>query len=293
MSFSPRTRLAYIPTLHATVRFSDEEVDVPAWRSPDWRSPAPTDGFGVATELTGYRADGAHGSLQAWDPVRQKQAWEVRLPALWNPGTLVTAGDLVFQGRADGELVAYHAATGEILWRQAVGLGISAPPITYSIEGRQYVALLVGWGSFFAALGGEDAAELGWQYGRHERRLVAFSLEGEKSLPALPPPEAPVPLAGADFELDHGQAEVGADVYGQCAACHGFDLVSGGLAPDLRASKLVLSSEAFSGVVRGGARRDLGMPSYEGLSDAQLDALRHYIREQARLALLPPKPGAP
>ena len=63
------------------------------------------------------------------------------------------------------------------------------------------------------------------------------------------------------------------------------ELISGGIAPDLRASSVVLSSEAFASVVRDGARRSLGMPSYESLSDAQLEALRHYIREQAELAL--------
>ena len=92
----------------------------------------------------GLRREGAsHGSLQAWDPVNQKRIWQVPLPVAWNPGTLTTAGDLVFQGQAGGEFSAYHARTGEKLWKLDVGLGIAAPPITYSIKGRQYVALLV------------------------------------------------------------------------------------------------------------------------------------------------------
>ena len=123
------------------------------WQSPDFMAPAPTEGLGVAIETAGWRSDGVHGSLQAWDPVAQKQVWEVPLPVMWNPGTLTTAGNLVFQGRADGDLVAYAADSGESLWRFPLGLGIAAPPITYSIAGRQYLALLVGWGSVASSHG--------------------------------------------------------------------------------------------------------------------------------------------
>jgi quinohemoprotein ethanol dehydrogenase len=217
--------------------------------------------------------------------VRQKRVWEVQLPVAWNPGTLTTAGELVFQGRADGHFAAYHAATGKELWRQPVGLGVSAPPITYRIDGRQYVALLVGWGAAFAAAGGEDAAALGWAYGRHMRRLVVYSLAGKADLPALPTPAPPEPLEASSFQVDAKRADAGADAYNQCIFCHGFDAISGGIAPDLRASSVVLSQDAFAEVVRAGAKRPRGMPSFGNLSDEQLLALRHYIREQAQLEL--------
>ncbi|MCZ6658623.1 MAG: PQQ-dependent dehydrogenase, methanol/ethanol family [Gammaproteobacteria bacterium] len=285
MSYNPATGFAYIPTIHQVLRYSDDEVQLDTWKSPAWDASAPTEGLGVATEITGNRSDGTRGTLQAWDPVAQKQVWEVELSALWNPGTLTTAGNLVFQGRADGDFAAYNAATGELLWKFPVGLGIAAPPITYAIDGRQYVALLVGWGSAFAALGGEDANALGWAYGRHMRRLVTFSLDGKTPLPPLPPPEVPTPIEAPFFEVDETTALTGADVYGQCSFCHGDDALSGGSAPDLRASPIVLSAEAFEEVVRSGGARALGMPSFSNLSDNQLSELRHYIREQAELAL--------
>ena len=72
--------------------------------------------------------------------------WEVSLEGPWQPGTLTTAGNLVFHGRDTGDLFAYRADTGEPLWSYDLGLGISAPPITYAVDGKQYVALLVGWG---------------------------------------------------------------------------------------------------------------------------------------------------
>jgi quinohemoprotein ethanol dehydrogenase len=281
MSFNPATGLAYIPTIHQSYSYNDEEVELAGWKSPDWRDAAPPEGLGVAQELDGHRSDGVRGSLQAWDPVKQRRVWEVPLPVAWNPGTLTTAGGLVFQGRADGELVAYDAANGEALWRYPAGLGIAAPPITYAIDGRQYVALLVGWGSVFAALGGQDASDLGWSYGAQTRRVVAFSLEGEARMPSQPPPAPPVPVEAPGFELDTKLAETGEDVYGQCSFCHGPDAISGGSAPDLRASPLVLTDDGFADVVRKGERRPRGMPSYENLSDDQLLALRHYIRQQA------------
>ena len=285
MSYNPATGYVYIPTIHQVLRYSDDTVDLDNWASPAWDASAPTEGLGVATEITGNRSDGARGTLQAWDPVEQKQVWEVELAALWNPGTLTTAGNLVFQGRADGDLAAYNAATGEELWKFHLGLGIAAPPITYAIDGRQYVSLLVGFGSAFAATGGEDANELGLAYGRHMRRLVTFSLDGKTQLPPLPPAEVPKPIDAPFFEVNTELALIGSDIYGQCGFCHGNETLSGGSAPDLRASPIVLSADAFEGVVRSGERRALGMPSFSNLSDNQLKELRHYIREQAELAL--------
>jgi quinohemoprotein ethanol dehydrogenase len=283
MSFNPITGLAYIPTIHQSYRYDDAELKLKEWKSPDWQSTSPTEGLGVAAELLDYKKGASPGSLQAWDPINQKRVWQVPLPVAWNPGTLTTAGDLVFQGSADGEFSAYDASTGNSLWKYKVGLGIAAPPITYAIDGRQYVALLVGWGSIFAALGGQEAADLGWRYRTHMRRLVTFSLEGNKTLPPQPKPVIPQPLKAPYFEINAALARTGEQVFGQCTFCHGFAAVSGGAAPDLRASPIVLSDKAFADVVRNGARRSQGMPSYESLSNNQMKALQHYLREQANL----------
>jgi quinohemoprotein ethanol dehydrogenase len=276
MSFNPATGLVYIPTIHQAHVFTDMGVKTDSWASPDWQASAPTEGMGVDTaELIGD----PFGSLQAWNPVTHERVWEVRLDTVWNPGTLTTAGNLVFQGRADGDLFAYDARTGKVLWRTELGLGIAAPPITYAIGGRQYGALLVGWGS--AAATSAESAALGWAYKAQTRRLVAFALDGTTTLPAQPPPHVPVPIAAPFFEVDAAKAGLGEEVYGQCAFCHGPGAISGGLAPDLRASPIVLTKESFADVLRSGSRRALGMPSYENLSDTQLEELRHYIRGQA------------
>jgi quinohemoprotein ethanol dehydrogenase len=201
---------------------------------------------------------------------------------LGNAGTMTTAGNLVFQGRVDGTLRAYNAATGAELWSHDVGLGISAPPVTYSVDGRQYIALLVGYGGGVAGLGGDISVANGWAYGVHDRRLVAFSLDGETALPEQPPAAEAQPIEMLQFEIDAAMADQGANEYGErCGGCHGIEAISPGMAPDLRASPILASAEAFADIVRNGGRQMNGMPVYEHLSDDQLLAIRHYVRREA------------
>ena len=108
MSYNPGTGLAYIPTMEIAGLYSDEGIDVKAWRSPDWAF----DGAGVHLFGADAPADAGTSSLQAWDPVEQRAVWEAPLPGAWNAGTLTTAGNLVLQGRADGQLVVYRADDG-------------------------------------------------------------------------------------------------------------------------------------------------------------------------------------
>ena len=281
MSFNPATGLAYYPAIHLEISFDDRAIDLAGYEHERW-----TGSTGVGWEISGTpREDGVMASLQAWDPVRQELAWEVPQPGMYAPGTMTTAGNLVFQGRVDGTFAAYHAETGEELWSYDLGLGITAPPITYSVDGRQYVALLVGWGGVMAGLGGEIQRSHGWAYGVHDRRLVAFSLEGTAELPPQPPPEIPEPIE-SDFEVDAEQVPAGALYYGlRCGVCHGPAAVSGGLAPDLRASRVVSSLERFAGVVRDGERSDDGMPMYADITYDELVSLQHYLRDLAEAAL--------
>ncbi|UCG75680.1 MAG: PQQ-dependent dehydrogenase, methanol/ethanol family [Gemmatimonadota bacterium] len=275
MSYNPETGLVYLPTMDIGAVYSDSGVDIKTWESPDWAF------LGTGVELVLDDAETSTSSLKAWDPVEQRAVWEVPLPGVWNAGTLTTAGNLVFQGRADGRLVAYRASDGEVLWRFDLGSGISAPPITYAVDGRQYVSILVGWGAAMPALGTSLSAQHGWAYRVHPRRLVTFALDGEVELPASPPPFFPQPIDAPDFVVDSALAAAGGAIFdGKCSICHGFGAVSGGSAPDLRASPVVPSHEAFVEVVIGGARRPMGMPQFSELSEIQAGALQHYIRAQ-------------
>jgi quinohemoprotein ethanol dehydrogenase len=282
MSFNPQTGLVYVPTIHNSFRVSDDGIELESFQAEQW-----TGGLGLVFEREGSsRSDGLEGALQAWDPIAQKQIWSVPSDGSWDAGTLTTAGGLVFQGKANGHLRAYDAATGEILWDEALGLGISAPPVTYSVNGRQYVAILVGWGGVMSALGGQTMADYGWAYGEHMRRLITFSLEGRQSVPPSPPPRVPQPLASSDFIVDDVLASEGALFYGQsCSACHGGGAIAAGMAPDLRASAALLSQTVFGQVVRDGVLAANGMPPFTDFSEAQLERLRHFIRQQAEVVV--------
>ena len=273
MSYNPQTGLVYLPTIHDARIFTDEGIDLDAWQSVAF-----VGGTGVNVLLTADKPREYPGSLQAWDPVKQELKWSVPQEQLYNAGTLTTAGNLVFQGRPEGQLVAYHADDGEILWTFDLGLGISAPPITYKIDGRQYIALLVGWGGGWTGFFGAD---LGWSYGTHTRRLVVFSLEGESELPPLPAPQFATPIKDATFFIDESLAQLGAALYGYCDQCHGVGAIAGGMAPDLRGSAFPLDPGAFASVVRDGSRSARAMPAFPHLTDEHLTALRHYIRQQA------------
>ena len=280
MSFNPNTGLAYIPAIHQAFNYSDEGIDLASWRSVEFDGGTGVGLLGPDKEPREYPA-----SLIAWDPVKQEKVWSIPQNHSHNAGTLTTAGNLLFQGRPDGKFLAYNAISGEILWNFDVGLGIAAPPITYKIDGKQYIALLVGWGGGYAGLGAEKAAELGWAYGAQTRRLITFSLEGTVDMPKLAPRLIPKPIDDPNFTIDDALAAEGANVYGRCSACHGGGLISGGMAPDLRASPIPMDKQLFTDVVKNGARVTMGMPSHPDLNDENLEALRHYIRQTSRSAL--------
>jgi quinohemoprotein ethanol dehydrogenase len=202
---------------------------------------------------------------------------------VWNGGTLTTAGNLVLEGNATGKLVAYRATTGEALWTFDAGLGISAPPVTYTVDGKQHIAVLVGWGGAGPSVGGSLLAQHGWSYKAQPRRLLSFSLEGNASLPAMPPPSFAKPLKQEDFKVDEMLAQQGNVLWAKhCVLCHGSGAVSGGYAPDLRASTIPLYDAALQDVVVKGSRQTAGMPRFTDLTDGDLKALQHYIRREAR-----------
>ena len=132
------------------------------------------------------------GRLLAWDPVAQKEAWRVEHVSPWNGGTLTTAGNLVFQGTADGRLVAYDAKTGEKLWETATGTGVVAAPASYMVDGKQYVSVAVGWGGVY----GLASARTEWQ---SPGTVYTFAVGGTRQ-------------AAGVRRIPHGQAAAGREV---------------------------------------------------------------------------------
>ena len=275
MAYSPKTGLAYIPTLDSGGLYSDAGIDARSWQHvPGQFNSAlgPNYGDGVTPV--------SKASLLAWNPLTQRVAWRIDTPPPWNGGTLATAGGLVFQGQIDGTLNAYDAGTGHKLWSWAVGNAVLGAPISYSVGGLQYISVITAppAGSLMQL---DGANRYGWTYRGHPVRLVSFALDGRGHLPASPKPEGEKPRIDHSFPVDAALAGEGAIVYYNCLPCHGGDAVSLGSAPDLRASAIPLSADGFAQVVRAGSLVARGMPAYAELSDRQLLALRHYLRGEA------------
>jgi quinohemoprotein ethanol dehydrogenase len=244
----------------------------------------------VSSGLTGIYADTSSANdgssyLVAWNPVTEKPAWRVSTPGVYDGGTLVTGGNLVFQGHVDGKFVAYSADSGKQLWSYEAGNGISAPPITFQVGNTQYVSILTGIGGGASSMG-ELTAQWGWQAHVHPRRMLTFVLDGSAKLPPSPPPARVISLDDPKFMVDADKVTRGREVYlTNCAICHGIGVVGGGQAPDLRASAVPLSQGAFASVLRTGSPGLPAMPRFPELSDADIVALQHYIRARARAGL--------
>jgi quinohemoprotein ethanol dehydrogenase len=275
MSFSPRTGLVYIPYMQIGARFHKGQP-----------LPGVVSIGGISIGLVKADAQDGKGYLLAWDPVEQKSRWQVTLGTLWNGGVLSTAGDLVFQGAADGYLSAYDAVSGQRLWHFNSGLGIIAAPMSYSVHGKQYVSVLVGYGAS-AAIGGEPM-QAGWKYGAQPRRLLTFSLDGTAVLPPFAPPGLPVKaLDNPALTLDKADVDAGHAIFNlACAVCHGLNLHgAGGPGPDLRESGVALTEEGLWSVVHDGRLLSRGMPQFGTLPHERVHQIYTYIRAGAREAL--------
>jgi PQQ-dependent dehydrogenase (methanol/ethanol family) len=217
--------------------------------------------------------------LLAWDPVRQEEVWRYSLNAVNNGGILSTAGNLVLQGNTDEVLAAYNAESGERLWSADAQTAIIAPPMTYSIDGEQYIAVVAGWGGVTGLIQGPTVNPDGTR--RNISRVLAFKLGGEHALPDKPPlPQRPEPPGNFG---DQGMVDAGASLFRRsCVGCHGIDAVSGGTLPDLRFTPLLASEEAFRGVVIDGTLEDRGMISFAEIMNASdAEDLRAYLVNRA------------
>lgn len=230
------------------------------------------------------------GYVSAWDPVAGKEVWRSEEHEGPTGSVLSTGGGLVFSGGGNNtsEFRAYDTVTGQKLWSFNTQTGMTAAPITYELDGKQYVAASVGINS------------AGNYFAPNYSRLLVFSLDGTAQLPEpvsfTPPPLNPPPLTASAEEVAAGQEAYNAN----CAICHG----NGGAArganfPNLLVSPMINVQEAFDSVVIQGVRSDRGMVSFaDRLQPGQSAAIRAYLisRANEQLALqqaAPPIETAP
>jgi quinohemoprotein ethanol dehydrogenase len=279
MAFSPKTNLVYIPTISLEVTFTDKGIDPSTWH----RTPYYSFDGGVGMAMPSGSAVGI-SSLVAWNPITQKQVWRVPKAATVSAGVVATAGNLVFQGDIDSSFSAFDATSGKLVWSFDAKAPVMAPPISYEVEGKQYVTVLTGAGSSLLAVSDKLKAYK-IDYRTQKRRVLTFALDGTMQLPNSPVYEF-TPIEDADYHADPAAEGKGAAGYGPvCLNCHGNNGIPAGLAPDLRASPAILSQDAFDSILNG-ALVEHGMPLFDRMPEDTKVAIRQYVRKLAHDAVV-------
>ena len=283
MSFDPNLGLVYIPTQIAPTIYKMTEE----WQKTGKLKYKPNT-WNTGVELAKYldlalttpEVPIPTGSLKAFDPISGETKWEVNYPQHWNGGTLSTQSGLTFQGNGMGFLNAYDSASGEILWSKNIQTSMLAPPITFVIDGEQYIAILAGTGGGNNhggdTLGFHSEHLASLKYGNNGR-LLAFKIGGNQKLPRLDLINKSIPeqpqLVSTEFQIKRGT-----ELYGEyCAFCHGTAVRAGPALPDLR----MMSNDThglFHEIVYQGILSENGMSSFSDvLSVIDVENIYHYI----------------
>jgi PQQ-dependent dehydrogenase (methanol/ethanol family) len=292
MSFDPDTGLVYIPVIDSNFIYAQQPTlayQPGAWNVSDF---AQLSHMVLGAIEKGQPPAAAKGYIRAWDPVAQKMAWQVPMTGAWNSGMLTTAGGLLFAGGSDGIFAAYDAKGGAKLWSMDLKTGMSAPAMTYAVDGEQYVAIAAAFGGSGGLGATGDMQTPVQKYGNNAGRIFAFKLGGKQEVAAMPsvvPTDLDEPPAEA---IDPAMAAKGFDLFHRhCAVCHGVLLASSGEVPDLRRMPKDMFGN-FDTIVLDGAFAANGMASFKDvLSRDDAHAIRAYILDQAHAAWSQAHPG--
>jgi alcohol dehydrogenase (cytochrome c) len=143
-SYSPRTGLFYIPTWD---KYSSVFVKVPTEYTEGRRyvGTSPRSVVGLQGAATNQRKeDEGYGAVRAIDPKTGEQKWEFKMLDVTDAGILTTATDLLFSGGREGYFYALDGRSGDLLWKANVGGGVASGPISYAVNGRQYISVTAG-----------------------------------------------------------------------------------------------------------------------------------------------------
>jgi quinohemoprotein ethanol dehydrogenase len=270
MALDPQTGLVYLTLSEGSTTFTAEKDFKP---------------IGIGAFNTGVAREHAFGKsyLSAWNPQTQSEAW--RSP-FGGGGVLATAGGLVFQGRGSvtGEMVALRADNGQQAWAYPTPNGIVAPPVTYSVDGVQYVMVATGSGAGGPGGGGEAKQ-------RQPGRLIAFRLNGTATLPKEPGP-AP-PANPADKVWNAAAVQHGKQTYATlCFRCHGPNASSSNVVPDLRRSAYLTGEAAWKAVVMDGVLNPHGMVGWSAfMSAGDAEDIRRFVSSEASKLKAAAKPA--
>jgi quinohemoprotein ethanol dehydrogenase len=281
MAFSPATGLVYLPVQEVQMVYAQDTAF--RLRPHTFNLGAYSDGNVLPDDparVDAIRA-GLKGALVAWDPVRQRQVWRAEQPGPGSGGALATAGGLVFEGNMAGQFRAFDAAGGAELWHFQAQTAVQGSPVSYVVNGRQYVLVVSGYGGGFGL-----STPLG--DGTHNRpngRVLAFRLDGDARLPAY----HEVPLAPFVHVTDRFSPERiarGKAMFETtCAWCHGSAAQASGVVPDLRRSGALGDAGAWRAIVLDGALSAQGMAGFRDILDPSgAEDLRAYVAQRAQKA---------
>jgi len=278
MAYNPNTGLVYIPAQTIATFLAND---------PNYKYLKGHNNVGLDPKTSAFPDDPAQieqikehtfGELIAWDPATGTRKWVVKHPYFLNGGVLATNGNLVFQGTGEGKIYAYDARDGKMLWSYSTGNGIIAPPVSYSVDGRQYIAIMVGYGGFGAMLG-----TIVPNRPKLPGRLLVFSLGGKAAVPPFDIPDVEqIDLGSASSS---GNPAKGGAAYGEhCFVCHGLNANSR-FVKDLRRSMIIQSPDAFRSVVIEGAFSEQGMVGFaKWMTPETAEDIRAYLLQEARKA---------
>jgi quinohemoprotein ethanol dehydrogenase len=218
--------------------------------------------------------------IRAWDPVARKTVWEHETSSGirgYDGGVTSTAGNLVFQGRGNGELWVYAADSGKVLKTVPTGSHIMAAPTTYTVNGEQFVAVQAGYGGAAITVGTIPPSSAASKY-QNVNRIIAFKLGG----PAVP---APAPRALAPLEKPPEQTATNESIrvgevkfVQECSRCH---VLGASVTPDLRNLSPGLHA-MFKDIVLRGAVAPTGMESFDDvLTEHDVENIHAYLIDQA------------
>lgn len=291
MSYSATTGLLYIPVIDASMVYIDTlgrragliegNFNLAGVMPEDYDPQGLASLFGSLPSMNALKKGVAHtlesrGVLRAVDPLDGRVAWEQPGRSIWDGGILSTAGNLVMRGDVAGDFNVYSADTGKLLHTIDVGTSIMAAPMTYTVHGEQYIAVMAGYGggTLFLPFPADSAAR---RYG-NAGRIVAFKLGGG----AVPKPplrgdaafQTPPPREGSAASIASGEV-----LYNRyCARCHVFGV---GMLPDLRRLSGP-THQLFYEIVLHGAYAGKGMARWDDvLSRADAESIHAYLIDQA------------
>lgn len=272
MAYNPTTGLVYFPAHVNSFPYGNDSI----WTFKD-------KGMNVSRPIVhlptiadpNSPANMNQGQLLAWNPITQKEVWRVNYPATyWNGGVMATAGDLVFQGTGEGKFIAYKASDGKKLWETNVGSGVIASPVTYMINGKQYVTIVVGWG-------GNPGHRVRFTEENYPGTIFTFALDANEKYDGFykskPKELIQLPVAANTAEISNGQLLYNSN----CRSCHGWMGDNGGSIPNL-----TYSSEGIFGIMEDivlkGIFINKGMPNFSNrLNPKEVGEIKNFILHSA------------